>query len=129
MYSIDAIHTHGKWESKLEKGCDIALIKLDRVANISVPMLPRQSDTYPIGGGYSVLGWGATDRKKCTDKLQIGIDMQVESEYNCSKKDVWGGNITDCMVCAGGGSLDTAKGKLLLEMIEARLWPSIRPYR
>lgn len=73
-----------------------------------------------------MLGWGATELKTCTDKLQIGTELEVEAEYNCTKKDVWGGNITGCMICAGGGSLDTAKGRLSLTKVEAWLWPPIR---
>lgn len=110
---------HSKWGSKVEKGYDIALIKLDREANLPVPKLASATTPYPRGDGFSVLGWGLTNSEKCTDKLQIGLDLDVVSKYKCSKGNIWGVLITGSMICAGTGSVDTAEGKLLLVMIKA----------
>eukprot|EP00210_Caulerpa_lentillifera_P005054 g4827.t1 len=105
-------YIHGKWEDsdKIGKGYDIALIKLTKAAKIPYPRLDVKGNVYDDGSRFSILGWGATEQRQLSERLQIGSGISLIERNVCNRPEFWDKLIKRSMLCVGIGHKDSAEG-------------------
>lgn len=114
---------HELWKGETRKGYDIALLKLDREANVTqFPSLAIYDNLLVSGNVLAAIGWGKTRTADIAETLQITTRLQYIGYESCNK--LWGGIIKEGMICAGIEQEDTCKGAtwFLCGILKAVLW-------
>lgn len=97
---------------------DMALVELETAVELTpVSLMSATGSALPTGTETIVMGWGATGVDADNNTINPSNDLlqakqKTVSDSSCA--DVYGGNITENMLCAGaveeGGTTDTCKG-------------------
>ena len=96
----------------MHDGYDIAVIKLDRKANITLPGFDRQGGEFRDGQAFTSLGWGRTRTGSFPDRLQMSEDLIYLPPRRCREE--FGYEMEKQMVCAGLINEDICQGELQL---------------
>jgi secreted trypsin-like serine protease len=109
---VDKLFVHPSYVDA-GQGNDIALLKLKTASTRGVPIALVAPDgelraTTPV----SVSGWGALFEGGQGSKELLGVTMPVVSSQVCNAPEVYSGQITDTMFCAGEreGGIDSCQG-------------------
>ena len=92
----------------MEDGYDIAVVKLNKAANVTLPSIDIQRGEFRSGKLFTALGWGVNETGKTPNSLQIAENLvYVKNDY-C--KDFLGDAVKNHSVCAGFANDNTCKG-------------------
>ena len=109
---FDAIagYVHPKWTGDVANGYDVAVLKLDRDANLTVPRLGTGNVPLEKGEYLAAIGWGLTERGVAAKQLQVAMHLAIVGQDKCKRQpqDV----NPSSWICAGGLHEDTCKGYL-----------------
>lgn len=97
---------------------DMALVELDSAVELKVvQLMSATGPELPTGTETIVMGWGATGVDADNNTIDPSNDLlqaQQKTVSDSSCADLYGGDITENMLCAGavdeGGNTDTCKG-------------------
>ena len=103
-----AAHVHHSWTGDLHKGYDIAAIKLDRTANITLPGFATQGGEFRHGQEFTAVGWGKTPTGAFPDRLQMADNLVYLPPRRCTEE--FGNEMEEQMICAGLMGEDTCEG-------------------
>eukprot|EP00210_Caulerpa_lentillifera_P009321 g8885.t1 len=103
-------HIHPLWNGNVKNEFDIAVIRLNSTAKLTVPNLASSRYVLAPGEQLSAIGWGATERFIVSEELQIAEAMTFIPLSACNKEKRWNGQIKKSMICAEGGYIDTKEG-------------------
>ena len=110
-----ATYVHDSWTRDVNGGYDIAVIKLDRKANITLPAFDRQGGEFRNGRLFTALGWGGTQTGAFPNRLKMAENLVYLPPLSCRER--FGYKIDEQMVCAGLMNEDTCKGETYLSSI------------
>ena len=105
-----AAHVHDSWTGDVHDGYDIAVIKLDRKANITLPGFDRQGGEFKNGQLFTAVGWGKLETGAFPDRLQMAENLAYLHPRYCEEK--FDNEMKEHMICAGLMEQDTCEGKL-----------------
>ena len=106
--TVDA-YIHEKWSGSVGDGYDIAVLKLDKEANLTLPHLGSANVPMDDGTFFTATGWGTTKKVLAPKYLHVTDELTKESPDKCKEPPVhvdpgsW--------ICAGGSGEDTCRGK------------------
>ena len=92
----------------MKDGYDIAVVKLNKEANLTLPSLDTQGGDFPTGKMFTVLGWGLNKTGKYPNSLQMTNDL-VHVEHHICKK-LMGNSVKSHSICAGFSPENTCEG-------------------
>eukprot|EP00075_Anas_platyrhynchos_P022995 XP_027312248.1 transmembrane protease serine 11E-like isoform X1 [Anas platyrhynchos] len=113
--SIKTIVIHEKYRYP-EHDYDIALVKLSKqvefTSHIHRVCLPEPSETFPYDIYAVITGWGALTNDGPTPNALQEATVKLIDSNTCNKKEVYDGDITPRMLCAGylEGGVDACQG-------------------
>ena len=99
---------HPRWNGKVEKGFDIALLKLDRKTDSAIPEILAKKNSLSAGSRLTSLGWGDPESSEYSEELHMANDLLVAPPKIC--RDDGYRVDEDRMVCAGLTQENTCKG-------------------
>ena len=110
MFSGEASYWHESWAGDVKDGYDIALVKLDRNANLTLPSIDIQGGEFREGKLFTALGWGQDETGNHPNSLQIADSLIYVNHRHCE------GFLQDAVkkhsICAGfsGENENTCEG-------------------
>ena len=112
MQVFDAIagYVHPKWTGDVGHGHDVAVLKLDRDAGVTLPRLGTGYVPLDKGQYLGATGWGLTEDGVVAKKLQVAGHLAVVGQDKCKTRPQ--GVDPKSWICAGGLREDTCKGRL-----------------
>ena len=96
----------------MENGFDIALLKLDEEADLTIPDLVGEEYQPRSGETFAAIGWGVSgESNELSQNLVVVQNLIFIPMRSCNIPDYWAGLIKDNMLCAGLGE-DSCEGDL-----------------
>ena len=92
----------------MHDGYDIALIKLNKKANLTLPSIDIQGGEFRSGKLFTALGWGLNETGKNPNTLQMAANLVYVKRDNC--EDFLGDAVKKFSICAGFSNENTCKG-------------------
>ena len=105
--TIDS-HVHRDWNGDVDDGFDIAMLKLNREAELISPQIDKKGVLLSQGDYLSAVGWGTTQKADIADVLQMAQRLVYISRNNCER--VLDMKLKEHMICAGMLDQDTCRG-------------------
>ena len=105
--TIDS-HVHPKWTGQVDDGFDIAMLKLNREADLTSPQIDKKGTLLIQGDYLSAIGWGTTQKADIADVLQIAQRLVYIPQKTCER--VLDLKLKEHMICAGMLDQDTCRG-------------------
>ena len=102
---------YDSWTGDVNEGYDIAVIELDREANVTLPVFDRQGGEFRYGQAFTAVGWGRNRKGAFPDRLQMAENLINLPPQRCRKRF---GIEFEKMICAGLMYEDTCEGELQL---------------
>lgn len=99
IFYVIETKVHESWNGDPVDGYDIALLKLDRKANSTLPNLSAIVETVSSGTELIALDWRDDDANKLTDSLQMFVDLTFVSRDRC--ENLLGRDLEEHQFCAG----------------------------
>ena len=96
----------------MEDGYDIAVVKLNKEANHTLPSIDTQGGEFPSGKFFTSLGWGEDKTGEYPNALQIAETLVYVSHHQC--KDFLSDVIQKHMICAGFSNESVCRGIILV---------------
>ena len=94
----------------MHEGYDIAVIELDRKANITLPGFDRQGGEFRDGQLFAAVGWGMTPTGAFPGRLQMSEDLVCLHLRYCEER--FDNEIEEQMICVELMDADTCQGEL-----------------
>ena len=92
----------------MEDGYDIAVVKLNMEANLTLPSIDTQGGEFRTGKLFTALGGGLNETGKTPNFLQIAESLVYVKHRSCS--DFQGDAVKKHSICAGFSNENTCKG-------------------
>ena len=99
MFSGEESHWHESWTGDVEDGYDIAVVKLNKEANLVLPSIDTQGGVFRSTKLFTALGWGLNENGSYPNSLQIA-DSLVYVTHNICKESM-GDAVKNHSICAG----------------------------
>ena len=117
MQVFDVIygHLHEDWTGDVTDGSDIAVLKLDREANLTLPRLGSEDVPLRRGRLLSAIGWGRTESEYRSQVLRLADHIVVVDHKFCDVQ--LQGVDEDSWICAGATGQDTCRGHVFRHWI------------
>ena len=96
----------------MHDGYDIAIVKLNKEANLTLPSIDKQEGGFRTGKLFTALGWGLNETGKTPNSLQIAESLVYVKHHSCS--DFLGDAVKNHSICAGFSNENTCKGLMLV---------------
>ena len=110
VFDAVAGYIHPKWTGDVADGHDVAVLKLDREANLTLPRLGTGNVVLDRGDYLAATGWGVTKSGVPSKKLQVATHLALVGQDKCKEQPQ--GVDAKSWICAGGLQEDTCKGHL-----------------
>ena len=122
---FDAIagYVHPKWTGSVAHGHDVAVLKLDGDANLTLPRLGSGHIFLNKGDYLAATGWGLNEDGRPANKLQVATHLAVVGQDKC--KEIPQGVDSNSWICAGGLQEDTCRGHLGCHLLYLLMTSSI----
>ena len=114
MFSGQESHWPESWTGNVEDGYDIAVVKLDKEANLALPSLDTQGGDFRSGKLFTALGWGVNETGRSPNSLQIAANLVYVTNHYC--KEFLGDAVKEHSICAGFANENTCKGLVFLRI-------------
>ena len=115
MFSGQESHWHESWTGNVEDGYDIAVVKLNKEANLTLPSLDTQGGEFHSGKLFTALGWGLNETGRNPNALQIAASLVYVKNRNC--REFLGDAVKKHSICAGLANENTCRGLILDSII------------
>ena len=109
VFNAVAGYIHPKWTG-IEYGYDVAVLKLDRDANLTLPRFGTSNVALNRGDLLAATGWGQTDSAFAAKKLRVATHLVAFVQDRCKLQPQ--GVDPNSWICAGGQHQDTDSGDL-----------------
>ena len=98
----------------MEDGYDIALVKLHKEANLTLPSIDKQGGKFHPGRSFTALGWGLNETGKYPTSLQMTDGLTYAKHHIC-KEELQLDFVEGLSICAGFSEKNenTCKGVML----------------
>ena len=96
----------------MEDGYDIAVVKLNKKANLPLPSIDTQGDDYRAGTMFTALGWGLDETGKNPNSLKMAENLAYVKQHDC--KEFLGDAVKKHSICAGDSKKNTCRGLMLV---------------
>ena len=110
VFDAVAGYIHPKWTGDVADGHDVAVLKLNREANLTLPRLGTGNVVLDRGDYLAATGWGVTKSGVPSKKLQVATHLALVGQDKCKEQPQ--GVDAKSWICAGGLQEDTCKGHL-----------------
>ena len=111
VFSGEESHWHKSWTGNVEDGYDIALVKLHKEANLTLPSIDKQGGEFRSGKLFAALGWGVNETGKNPNSLQMAGNLVYVKNRDC--RVFLGSAVKKHSICAGFSNENTCKGIML----------------
>lgn len=102
---------YDSWNGNYTEGYDIALLKLDREANLTVPVLAYSNKSLLYGTNLVALGWGTNENNDFEELLQMAQGLEYIPTEKCK---VYWKFVKEWQICAGITVSNTCRGNTVL---------------
>ena len=109
MFDVIDAHLHDDWTGDVINGSDIAVLKLDREANLSLPRLASSDVPLKAGDLLAATGWGQAESAHHSHVLRLADRIAVVGQKYCDVQPQ--GADKDSWICAGALGQDTCRGQ------------------
>ena len=92
----------------MEDGYDIAVVKLNREANLTLPSIDKQEGEFRTGKLFTALGWGLNETGTLSNSLQMTNDLVHVQNDVCER--FFGDSVQNHSICAGFSPENTCEG-------------------
>ena len=92
-------HWPESWTGDVRDGYDIAVVKLNKEANLMVPTTDTQGGEFRAGKLFTALGWGLDETGKNPTSLQMADSLVYVNHRKC--KELLGDAVKNHSICAG----------------------------
>ena len=101
-------HWPESWTGDVRDGYDIAVVKLNREANVTLPSMDVQAGEFREGKLFVALGWGLDKTGKKPNSLQMAESLIHVKRDNCEEH--LGDAVKNHSICVEFVNDDTCKG-------------------
>ena len=112
MFSGEESHWPESWTGNVEDGYDIAVVKLNKEANLTLPSIDTQEGEFPTGKLFTALGWGLNETGRNPNSLQMADSLVYVKHRSC--EDFLGDVVKKHSICAGFSNENICKGVMLV---------------
>ena len=106
-------HWPESWTGDVHDGYDIAVVRLNKKANLTLPSIATQGGDFRRGKLFTALGWGLNKSGKQPNSLQMADSLLYVRNLEC--KDFLGDAVKKHSICAGLLS-DSCRGLLFVSI-------------
>ena len=92
----------------MNDGYDIAVVKLNKEANLIEPLFSQQEGEFPEGTLFTALGWGDDGSGNRPNILQMTSKLQYVNEHDCIE--FLENSVKNHSICVGLEESNTCKG-------------------
>ena len=96
------------WTGDVNDGSDIAVVKLNKETNLTLPLFDQQGGEFPEGESFTTLGWGEDENGNHPTTLQMTSNLQYVNEHDC--KEYLEDSVKNHSICAGLRKQNTCYG-------------------
>ena len=108
MFSGEVSHWPDSWTGNVEDGSDIAVVRLNKETNLTLPSIDIQGGEYRSGKLFTALGWGLNETGRHSNTLQMATNLVYVKNHDC--KEFLGGAVKKHSICAGFSNENTCEG-------------------
>ena len=99
MFSGRKSYWPESWTGYVEDGYDIAVVKLNKETNLTLPSIDTQGGEFRTGKLFTALGWGRNKTGHFPTSLQMTDSLVYVSNDQC--KESLGDAVKNHSICAG----------------------------
>ena len=112
MFSGEESHWPELWTGNVDDGYDIAVVKLNKEANLTLPSIATQLGEFRSGKLFTALGWGLDEYGNETNSLRMADNLVYAKRNQC--REFLGDTVKEHSICAGFSNENTCRGQMLL---------------
>ena len=114
MFSGEESYWPESWTGDVNDGYDIAVVRLNEKANLTVPSIDSQEGEFPVGKLFTALGWGLDKDGEHPNSLQMADKLLYTEHEEC--EELFEVDIKEHSICAGRLTENTCKGVILVSI-------------
>ena len=108
MFSGEESFWPESWTADVNDGYDIAVVRLNKEANVTLPSIDTQGGKFPGGKLFTALGWGLNETGRLPNSLQMAENLLYVKHGEC--EELLEVAIKKHSICAGLMRDNTCKG-------------------
>ena len=114
MFSGEESYWPESWTGNEKDGYDIAVVRLNKEANLTLPSIDSQLGEFPGGKTFTALGWGLNESRQQPNSLQMADNLLYVKHREC--EEFLEVEVKNHSICAGLLSEDICEGLMLVSI-------------